>query len=164
MDKLIVILLLLTVTIILQTAQMEEETAYHTFFRAKHAVNRAAVAAAQQLDETALAEGRIRIDPEKARSTAEQYLQHNMRLDNNHMPKSGGFLKHRVEWLRFEVINDGPFPYYYSDPSIDYEVVLEKPGVIAVIGLRYPGIFLWYDELDWEMKAVGEWFGDPAPQ
>ncbi|GIQ71014.1 hypothetical protein DUZ99_01520 [Xylanibacillus composti] len=162
MDKLILVVLLLAVTVVLQAAQLEEEAAYQTFFRAKHALNRAAVAAAQQLDPAALAEGRIAIDPQQARGTAEWYLQHNLGLDSDHLPRSGGFLQHRVEWVRLEVINEGPFPYRYSDPSINYEVVLEKPGVVAVIRLRYPGIFLWYDGLEWDIKATGEWFGEPA--
>ncbi len=161
MNKLLLIVLLLTMTVLLQAAQLEEEVAYHTFFRTKNAVNRAAVAAAQQLDAAALAEGRIMIDSHEARHTAEWYLQRNMGLDSQHRPRLDGFLKHRIEWLRFEVINEGPFPYRYYDPSINYEVVLEKPGVIAVIRLRYPGVFLWYDELEWEIKATGEWFGEP---
>ncbi|MFC4777132.1 hypothetical protein ACFO9Q_10075 [Paenibacillus sp. GCM10023252] len=137
--------------------QVDSEMAMQLLFQGKHAVNRAAHAAAQQLDESALTRGQITIHPQQAREVAAKYLQSNLALDSTGQPLPGSFVRDRVEVLVFEVISEGViFPYTYKNDQYDYEVTLDKPGVILIIKLAYPRQWTALARMEWEIKGAAE--------
>ncbi|MGN7384522.1 hypothetical protein ACTHRH_21705 [Paenibacillus sp. SAFN-117] len=141
----------------MQALQTDEELAMHTLFNAKHALNYATHAAAQQVNNAKLAQGIISIDPVRARETADRYLQANLRLDSANRPLPGTFLRQPVELLAFEVINeDKTFPYLYSNPLYDYSVLFHRPGVVMIIRLEFPRTFQVLGPITWEIKSSSE--------
>ncbi|SEO67940.1 hypothetical protein [Paenibacillus sp. OV219] len=157
MYKLVFMMLMMVIWMLLHALQTDEEMAINALFQGKHAVNRAAHAAAQQVERTALANGRLHIDEIAARAEAELYLQHNLQLDTNGVPLPGTFLKERVEMVVFEVINDDEeFPYTYRNDSFDYEVTLLKPGVVLIARIVYPRVFNVIDPIEWTIKGTAE--------
>jgi len=140
--------------------QMDEEMAMKALFQAKHAVNRAAHAAAQQLNEEQLARGTLWIDPVSASNAAKTYLMGNLQLDSNLKPIAGSYLRQPVRIEVFKVINaDELFPYTYRNSAYNYEVTLQRPGVILIIHLDYPRVFNVLDPIDWYVKGVAELSG-----
>lgn len=158
--KLLLIVVLLTVWLAAHALQTDEELAIQTLFRGKHAVNRAAHAAAQQLDADALAEGRVVIDESAASAEAARYLQANLQLDGAGNPLPGTFLRERAEVLAFEVINGNRvFPFTYRSDLYDYEVTLQKPGVVLIMRLKYPRVFQMMEPIEWDIKGTAELTG-----
>ncbi|MNZ68973.1 hypothetical protein D3C78_872540 [compost metagenome] len=126
-------------------------------FYGKHAVNRAAHAAAQQLDPEALGDGIFRIAPEAAAETAARYLQVNLRVDASGAPLAGSALKEPVEVVVFEIINaDETFPYTYRNNDYQYEVILHRPGVVLIALIRYPRAFELMEDIEWYIKGAAE--------
>ncbi|MEI7026964.1 hypothetical protein [Paenibacillus sp. y28] len=157
MYKLLLFTLLAGVVMLMQALQTDEELAMHTLFQGKHAVNRAAHAAAQQLDSEELARGRFRIDPMLAGDAAGRYLQANLLLDDSYQPVADSFLKSRVDVLAFEIINSGEsFPYTYTNSAYGYEVTLQRPGVVMIIRMEYPRMFGILGPVVWDVKGTGE--------
>jgi hypothetical protein len=157
MYKLLLIVVMMTVWISIHLLQVEEELAMKTLFQGKHAVNRAAHAAAQQLDMEALGEGLLRLAPDKASSAAALYLRENLKLDEQGEPLQSSFLKHRVEVVVFEVVNsEHAFPYTYRNDQYNYEVTLKRPGVIMIIHLIYPRAFQVMEPIEWDIKGAAE--------
>ncbi|CAM4187917.1 hypothetical protein L1N85_11515 [Paenibacillus alkaliterrae] len=157
MNKLLLIVVMMTVWISIHLLQVEEELAMQTLFQGKYAINRAAHAAAQQLDPVALGNGVLQIAPEAAAETAARYLQVNLRLDANGLPLPGSFFKDPVEIVVFEVINaDRGFPYTYRSDAYQYEVTLQRPGVIIIANIVYPRAFEVLDEIEWHIKGAAE--------
>ncbi|AZN43209.1 hypothetical protein [Paenibacillus albus] len=157
MYKLVFMLLMMVVWMLMHSLQTDEEMAISALFQGKHAVNRAAHAAAQQIDSAALANGRLHIDEAAARAKANLYLQRNLLLDTNGMPLPGTFLKERVEVVAFEVVNDDEsFPYYYRNDSFNYEVTLQRPGVVLIARIVYPRVFHVIDPIEWTIKGTAE--------
>src|SRR5690606_31173254 len=142
------IIAMMSVWLTVNLLQVEEEMAMKTLFLGKHAINRAAHAAAQQLDMEALGDGVMQIDPEAAAGTAAQYLQMNLSLDENGMPIPQSFLRHPVEVVVFDVVNaDNSFPYYYRNDTYSYEVILKRPGVVLIAKIIYPRAFQLMDSI-----------------
>lgn len=140
--------------------QMDEEMAMKALFQAKHAVNRAAHAAAQQLDEEQLAHGTLWIDSTHAFTAVKTYLMGNLQLDSNLKPIAGSYLRQPVDIMVFKVVNgDESFPYTYRNSAYDYEVTLQHPGVILIIHLEYPRVFNVIDPIEWYVKGVAELSG-----
>lgn len=157
MYKLVLIVAMMSVWLTMQLQQIEHELAMKTLFQGKHAINRAAHAAAQQLDIEALGNGVMAIDSEAAAIIAAQYLQVNLRLDENGDPLQDSFLRNPVEVLVFEVVNaDRTFPYSYRNDTYDYEVELLRPGVVLIAKVVYPRAFRLTDEIEWEIKGAAE--------
>ncbi|MFD0715952.1 hypothetical protein [Paenibacillus sp. GCM10027626] len=157
MYKLLLFILMLTVWLMLHTLQIDEEMAMAALYQGKHAVNRAAHAAAQQLEKEALAEGRVRIDEIGAAAEAARYLQWNLQLDAAGRPLPGTYWNSDVKIAVFEVINDDrPFPYTYRNAAYNYEVTLQRPGVIMIIKLTYPRVFTMIEPIEWEIKGASE--------
>ncbi|EFM11827.1 conserved hypothetical protein [Paenibacillus curdlanolyticus YK9] len=157
MEKLLLFVLMAVVWTTAQGQQMDEEMAMKALFQGKHAVNRAAHAAAQQIDMSELASGRIRIDPTEAEAEAQRYLQANLLLDDALAPLPNSFLRERVEVVVFEVVNgDRTFPYTYRNAAYEYEVTLEQPGVVLIIHLHYPRAFRAIEPIDWYVKGAAE--------
>lgn len=157
MYKLVLIIAMMSVWITVNLLQVEEEMAMKTLFQGKHAINRAAHAAAQQLDMVALGDGVMQIDPAAAADTAALYLQVNLSLDENGVPVQRSFLRHPVEVLVFDVVNaEHSFPYHYRNDAYDYDVILQRPGVVLIAKIVYPRAFQVMDAIEWNIKGTAE--------
>ncbi|MEX1031246.1 MAG: hypothetical protein WDZ91_14555 [Paenibacillaceae bacterium] len=157
MYKLVLYLLLLVFFMTMFALQMDEEISMNTLFRVKHGLNRATHAAAQQLDEQKLAQGMMSIDSQVAEEKAYEYLQSNLQLDLNNMPLQGSFLESPVEVLVLDIINENRvFPYHYMNVDYDYEVTLERPGVVMIIRVEYPRIYHVIGPITWIIKGTAE--------
>ncbi|RAP73840.1 hypothetical protein [Paenibacillus montanisoli] len=157
MYKLMLVMPMMVVWMLLHALQTDEELAVAALFQGKHAVNRAAHAAAQQIDTAALAEGRLQIDERAAIEAAALYLQRNLQLDESGRPLPGTYLREKVEVVEFKVINgDRSFPYTYRNDSLDYEVTLRRPGVILIAKVVYPRVFTVIEPIEWTIKGAAE--------
>ncbi|WP_127533904.1 hypothetical protein [Paenibacillus kobensis] len=157
MEKLLLFVLMAVVWLTAQVQQIDEEMAMKALFEGKHAVNRAAHAAAQQLDGQRLAYGEVHIDPGEAMVSAKQYLRANLQLDGMLNPTADSLFRDRVDIALFEVINeDHTFPYTYRNAAYNYEVTLERPGVIMIIRLQYPRAFNVLQPIEWYVKGAAE--------
>ncbi|MFF2483266.1 hypothetical protein [Paenibacillus sp. NPDC058071] len=157
MYKLMAIILFMSVWITLLALQTDEELSMKQLFEGKRAVNRAAHAAAQQLDRAALADGVLRIDEAAARLAAEAYLRANLRLDANGQPLPGSSLRDKPEIAVFDIINDShTFPYRYTNDLYSYEATLKRPGVVIILKMDYPRVFEALPKIGWAIKGVAE--------
>lgn len=157
MYKLVLYLLLIVFFMTMLALQIDEEISMNTLFRVKHGLNRATHAAAQQLDEQKLAQGITSIGIQSAVDTAYDYLQTNLQLDVNNIPQQGSFLKSPVEVVVFEVINENrEFPYNYVNNDYNYEVTLQRPGVVMIIRVEYPRIYQVIGPIRWYIKGTAE--------
>ncbi|MBY9080942.1 hypothetical protein KIH86_12605 [Paenibacillus sp. HN-1] len=107
----------------------------------KSANNMAVHDAAQQLDEAALADGRLVIDLHEAEASFREALKANLGLDDSLTPLAGSRLSSKVEIVDFEVIDDASgrsFPFLYEDSRFGITKYLQGPSVIAVIKTRHP--------------------------
>ncbi|MGO4374186.1 hypothetical protein [Paenibacillus sp. 2TAB19] len=157
MYKLLLIVMMMSVWGAIHMMQVEEEMAMQTLFLGKHAINRAAHAAAQQIDETALGNGQLRIAPTQAVQAAAVYLQHNLRLNEAGVPLPDSFLREPLELAVFEIINsEETFPYVYRNDSYDYEVTLYRPSVVIIAKVEYPRAFRILEPIEWYIKGAAE--------
>jgi len=155
--KAVLIVAMMTLWITVHMMQVEEELAMKTLSQGKRAINRAAHAAAQQVDKSALSEGIVRIDESAASTEAALYLQHNLQLDASGKPLPNSFLRHPVQVLVFDVINsEESFPYRYWNPTYNYEVELRSPGVVMIAKVVYPRAFNVMEPLEWEIRGAAE--------
>ncbi|PYI51621.1 hypothetical protein [Paenibacillus flagellatus] len=157
MYKLIAYVLLFAFVMLLHALQADEEVALQALFQGKRAVNRAAHAAAQQVDPDKLKEGIVSIDRAAAEASALQYLRRNLRLDEANEPLPGTFWRARADVLVFEIVNeDRTFPYTYVNSAFDYTVTLERPGVVLIVRLAYPPTYSVLGPIAWEIKGTAE--------
>ncbi|WP_042170494.1 hypothetical protein [Paenibacillus gorillae] len=158
MYKLLLLTLMVTVWMTLHLQQTDEEAAMKLLYQGKRAVNRAAHAAALQLDRQALSEGIIRIDEAAARAAASSYLAANLQLSaHDWKPLPNSPLRDPIKILVFQIIDEGvSFPYVYRNDDYDYEATLRSPGVILIIRMEHPRIFTATPPIGWEIKGVAE--------
>ncbi|MCM3631027.1 hypothetical protein M3194_27240 [Paenibacillus glycanilyticus] len=157
MYKLMLIVLMMTVWVSVHFLQTDEEMAMKLLYQGKHALNRAAHAASQQLDPAAMAAGILRIDPSAAEAAAAAYLQANLQLDGQGNPLPNSPVRERVNVLVFEVINDDhSFPYTYRNEQYDFEATLQRPGVVLIIHVVYPRAFTLLEPIEWDIKGISE--------
>jgi len=157
MYKLILVFLMAVAFFTLYAVQMDEEAAVRVFFQLKHAVNRAAHAAAQQIDLKSLAEGIIIYDEDAAREEAERYLRLNLKLDERLMAEDDSYLKGAVVVRELALVDDTyAFPYHYENAQYDYAVTLHKPGVILIIEAEYDRMFRAIGPIIWQVKGAAE--------
>lgn len=157
MHKIVLYMLLLVFLMTLFALQIDEEVSMNTLFRVKYGLNRATHAAAQQLDEQKLSQGIMSIDPLAAEEEAYNYLQSNLQLDFDNLPLQGSFLESPVEVVVLEIINENRiFPYLYVNDDYDYEVTLQRPGVIMIIRVEYPRIYQVIGPITWVIKGAAE--------
>ncbi|MBB6731866.1 hypothetical protein [Cohnella zeiphila] len=157
MHKLVFAALMIVVWWMLQALQMDEEAAMGTLHEGKRAIDRAVHAAAQQTDRAKLELGILSIDKALARAAADEYLQANLRLKTDNTPRDDAFLRESVEVEVFEVIDETEtFPYVYRNPRYDYEVTLNRPGVVMIAHLKYPRAFNVLDPVEWDLKGSAE--------
>ncbi|GGG09203.1 hypothetical protein [Paenibacillus abyssi] len=157
MYKLLLMTLMLVIWMLLQALQLDEEMAIQTLFHGKYAVNRAAHAAAQQLDMALLSKGEVRIDEAEAAEQAASYLRYNLRLDDRGEPLHDSLLRSSAEVLVFDVINGNEaFPYLYRSVEHNYEVVLQGPSVVMIVRMDYQRAFSVLEPIQWEIKGAAE--------
>lgn len=157
MHKLLFVLMVGLVASLLQMSQWDQQMAMRSLFTIKQAVNRAAHAAAQQVDDVRLSEGKLVIDPQRARDLAEQYLQWNLKLDTDNRALPDGYFKGQLHILDMQIIGEeAQFPYVYGSDEWDYEVTLRRPGVILIVELAYPRMFALMQPLTWQVKGAAE--------
>ncbi|MHA6480507.1 hypothetical protein ACX1C1_01000 [Paenibacillus sp. strain BS8-2] len=157
MYKLVLIVMMMTIWMAVHLMGIEEELAMKTLSQGKKAVNRAAHAAAQQLDKQALGDGKLRIDQTAAEAAATMYLGSNLLLDAAGNPLAGSLLREPVEVLVFEIINDDEqFPFIYRNEEHDFEAVLRRPGVVLIIKVVYPRAFRVLEPIEWEIRGAAE--------
>ncbi len=157
MAKLVFSVLMIVVWWMLHALQMDEELAMGTVHDAKRAVDRAAHAAAQQLDRDKLEMGILSIKAELAEEATLGYLQENLSLDAGLNPVPGSFLRDPVEVRVFEIVNEGAeFPYTYSNALYNYEVTLYRPGVVLIVHVKYPRLFGVLAPVQWDLKGAAE--------
>lgn len=157
MAKLVFSVLMIVVWWMLHALQLDEELALQTVHEAKRAVDRAAHAAAQQLDRDKLELGVLSIKGEKAKEAIIEYLSENLSLDDALVPQPGSFLRDRVEVRVFEVINEEiNYPYTYHNALYEYEVTLDRPGVVLIVHVVYPRLFGVLAPVEWDLKGTAE--------
>lgn len=157
MDKLLFGVLMTVIWWMLHALQLDEERAMGMLYEAKRAVNRAAHAAAQQVDRDKLEMGILSVDPERARETADLYLQVNLRLDDDFRPLPHSPLREPPTVRVLDIINeDCVFPYTYENPEYDYRVTLHRPGVVLVVRVPFPRLFGVLGPVVWDVKGVAE--------
>ncbi len=157
MYKLLLYLLLIVFFMTMFALQIDEEVSMNTLFRVKHGLNRATHAAAQQIDVHKLAQGITSIEIQSAEDKAYDFLQANLQLDVNNVPQQGSFLDTPVDVVVFEVINENHvFPYNYVNNECNYEVTLQRPGVVMIIRVEYPRIYQVLGPITWFIKGTSE--------
>jgi hypothetical protein len=157
MAKLVFSVLMIVIWWMLHALQMDEELAMGTVHEAKRAVNRAAHAAVQQVDRDKLELGLLSINSDLAEEAIIAYLQENLSLNADLIPVTGSFLRDPVEVQVFEVINEGAvYPYTYRNSLYQYEVTLDRPGVVLIIHVKYPRLFGVLSPIEWDLKGTAE--------
>jgi hypothetical protein len=157
MAKLVFSVLMIVIWWMLHALQVDEELAMGTVHEAKRAVDRAAHAAAQQLDRDKLELGILSIEAELAEQATIAYLQENLSLDAGLNPVTGSFLRDPVKVLVFEVVNEEKeYPYTYHNYLYDYEVTLNRPGIILIVHVIYPRLFGVLAPVEWDLKGSAE--------
>lgn len=157
MAKLVFSVLMIVVWWMLHALQIDEEVAMQTVHEAKRAVDRAAHAAAQQVDREKLEMGIISINPDLAAEAAISYLGNNLSLNASQQPLPDSFLRDPVEIIAFEIINeDVVYPYTYRNLEYDYEVRLDRPGVVLIAHVKYPRLFGVLAPVEWDLKGAAE--------
>jgi hypothetical protein len=157
MAKLIFSVLMIVVWWMLHALQVDEELAMGTVHEAKRAVDRAAHAAAQQLDRDKLELGILSIEAELAEQATITYLQENLSLDSELNPVPGSFLRDQVIVRVFEVVNEEKaYPYTYHNALYNYEVTLDRPGIILIVHVIYPRLFGVLAPVEWDLKGSAE--------
>ncbi|KIL36821.1 hypothetical protein SD71_05270 [Cohnella kolymensis] len=157
MAKLVLSVLMIVIWWMLHALQMDEELAMGTVHEAKRAVDRAAHAAAQQIDREKLEMGVLSVHPEMAENAAAQYLRGNLALDAGLKPVSGSFLRDPVEVRVFEILNENlEYPYTYRNSQYQYEITLDRPGVVLIVHVKYPRLFGVLAPVEWNLKGSAE--------
>jgi hypothetical protein len=157
MAKLVFSVLMIVIWWMLHALQIDEELAMGTVHEAKRAVDRAAHAAVQQLDREKLELGLLSINSDLAEEAIIAYLQENLSLNADLIPVTGSFLRDPVEVRVFEVINEGAeYPYTYRNSLYQYEVTLDRPGVVLIIHVKYPRLFGVLSPIEWDLKGTAE--------
>jgi hypothetical protein len=157
MAKLVFSVLMIVIWWMLHALQMDEELAMGTVHEGKRAVDRAAHAAAQQVDRNKLEVGVLSIKPELAEQSALEYLRENLSLDAGLNPLPGSFLRDPVEVRVFKVVNEeAAFPFTYQNTLYDYGVTLDRPGIIMIVHIKYPRLFGVLALVEWDLKGSAE--------
>lgn len=153
---LILFIIIVPVIMMMYALNTDVELAHQYFFRAKGSLNRAVHASSLQIDDVALSKGIYKIDETKAQEEFYKYLKYNLQLDDNLTPLPNTFLEDQVTVLEYKVVNTGPFPYHYVNSTYDLDVWLSRPGVIAVVEVKYPRTFNILGPITWQVKASHE--------
>lgn len=157
MYKVLLVIVLAAACFMMYAVQLDQEAAVQVFFELKRATNRAAHAAASQVDLGGLADGHILFDEAAAWLAAEQYLRSNLNLDERLAAEEDSSLRGQVEIQVFELIDSTyTFPYRYEHEAYDYAVTLDRPGVILIIHAEYNRLFNVLRPISWHVKSAAE--------
>jgi hypothetical protein len=157
MAKLVFSVLMIVIWWMLHALQMDEELAMGTVHEGKRAVDRAAHAAAQQLDREKLELGMLSIKPELAEQAALLYLRENLSLDAGLNPEPDSLLQDPLEIRVFKVFNEEvAYPFTYRNFLYDYEITLDRPSVILIVHMKYPRLFGVLAPVEWDLKGSAE--------
>lgn len=157
MYKFLGFVLLISYVALMNALQTDEQRAMQTFFEGKRAVNRAAHAAAQQIDAQNLTEGIVSIDPLRAEAAALSYLRSNLKLDAAGEPLADSYWRAGMDVVVFDIVNEtATFPYTYTNAAYSYSVTLNRPAVVLMIRLHYPRLFRVVSPIEWTVKGVAE--------
>ncbi|MFK7694422.1 hypothetical protein [Paenibacillus sp. HJGM_3] len=157
MYKFLGFVLLISYVAVMNALQTDEQRAMQAFFEGKRAVNRAAHAAAQQIDPLKLTEGIVSIDPLRAEAAALSYLRSNLKLDAAGEPLADSYWRAGMDVVVFDIVNEtATFPYTYTNAAYGYSVTLNRPAVVLMIRLRYPRLFRVVSPIEWTVKGVAE--------
>jgi hypothetical protein len=157
MAKLVFSVLMIVIWWMLHALQMDEELAMGTVHEGKRAVDRAAHAAAQQLDREKLELGMLSIKPELAEQAALVYLRENLSLDAGLNPEPDSLLQDPLEIRVFKVFNEEvDYPFTYRNSLYDFEITLDRPSVILIVHMKYPRLFGVLAPVEWDLKGSAE--------
>jgi hypothetical protein len=157
MAKLVFSVLMIVIWWMLHALQMDEELAMGTVHEGKRAVDRAAHAAAQQLDREKLELGMLSIKPELAEQAALLYLRENLSLDAGLNPEPDSLLQDPLEIRVFKVFNEEvAYPFTYRNSLYDFEITLDRPSVILIVHMKYPRLFGVLAPVEWDLKGSAE--------
>jgi hypothetical protein len=157
MAKLVFSVLMIVIWWMLHALQMDEELAMGTVHEGKRAVDRAAHAAAQQLDREKLELGMLSIKPELAEQAALVYLRENLSLDAGLNPEPDSLLQDPLEIRVFKVFNEEvAYPFTYRNSLYDFEITLDRPSVILIVHMKYPRLFGVLAPVEWDLKGSAE--------
>jgi hypothetical protein len=157
MAKLVFSVLMIVIWWMLHALQMDEELAMGTVHEGKRAVDRAAHAAAQQLDREKLELGMLSIKPELAEQAALLYLRENLSLDAGLNPEPDSLLQDPLEIRVFKVFNEEvDYPFTYRNSLYDFEITLDRPSVILIVHMKYPRLFGVLAPVEWDLKGSAE--------
>jgi hypothetical protein len=157
MAKLVFSVLMIVIWWMLHALQMDEELAMGTVHEGKRAVDRAAHAAAQQLDREKLELGMLSIKPELAEQAALAYLRENLSLDAGLNPEPDSLLQDPLEIRVFKVFNEEvDYPFTYRNSLYDFEITLDRPSVILIVHMKYPRLFGVLAPVEWDLKGSAE--------
>jgi len=152
----VLFVILIPLLMLLYAYTTDSEISLQGYFRVKSGLNRAVHAAALQVNNDELSSGKRVIDPSLAQSEFLSYLQENLSLDDTLNPLPNTFLKDQVVIIDFKVENTGPFPYHFVDTTNEVDIWLSRPGVIAIIEVKYPRIFSVLGPIAWKVNASHE--------
>lgn len=145
MYKFIVYPFLLLILLYAYVDQLSHHMAYIHYYKMKYALNRAAHAAAMQINEAALANGLIVIDEQAAYDAAQRLLYLNSKDEV-------------YKLVYFTVINDidSDSTYHYVNRQWNIDVMLNKPAVVLVIEATLPHIINTKEPYKWKINGTSE--------
>lgn len=118
-----------------------------------------AAAAAQYIDWTDYAEGRIVFNQFEGQRAAEYLLKKRMLLDDLLMPQTKSYWIDRIQYeIEFFDESNTVFPYLYQNPTTNYTRVLESPSVVVTIYLGR-GRLSFYESPEYFRTAAHAWKG-----
>lgn len=145
MYKFIVYLFLIVALLFAYFDQLSNHASFIHYYKYKYAINRATHAAAMQLDDYALAEGRVIIDQNKAYDVAIKLLNMNIEQPNYSI-------------RLFDVIQLGPneSPFHYKNANWGIDVIVYNPAVVMVVETSYNHFISSKSPYKWEIYGTSE--------
>lgn len=126
----------------------------------KDANNFAVHDAVQQIDDIEKSQGRIIIDPDRAKEVLKETLQLNLGLDDQLRPKTGSPLRSPVEIVDMIILdesNTSTFPFLYENQTYHITKWVQGPFVISVIKTPHPKFINWIDQSPIQVPSIQEY-------
>lgn len=148
MYKLIAFLLLAPALVLFLLTEQELHQASATYFLVKKAVDRSVLAASQQVDSTAWADGQPQLDRSTAEQTFLHYLSDNLASVRNHLA--------RIEIKSITYIDAShQFPYVYRGSAMD-PITLQKPGLVVHCEVEYTRQWRILSPIVWSVQGAAQ--------
>lgn len=126
----------------------------------KDANNFAVHDAVQQIDDIEKSQGRIIIDPDRAKKVLRETLQYNLGLDEQLRPKAGSRLRTPVEIVDIIILdesNTSTFPFLYENNTYYITKWVQGPSVVSVIKTAHPKFINLVDQDPIQVPAIQEY-------